>query len=274
MEYEEEQAAGGQRVVKVPSLVDAFGIPAVVDAFFNQVVDDIAALAKDHPNAIHGHVLFGLLRALYKHNQKVGAEGNENLIARLADWARGPAGTAFDGPIPQEPSLRRALLLMTIGDILGAVEAATNAGHIRLALIISRALEVPKEDLREDAAAQLSAYYLPVPSIASDSSTDLSEAEGEECRRDLLDVCNGSEAISVDERMILLLLAGRIPPVAQYLGLHGTACSSWNYCTGRAPPSCRSRSACARRSNALGNQAWPRPHHTANRRTLMLHTIC
>lgn len=197
---------------KVPSLAQAFTLPEVADATLAQLVEEFGAAADDNDlNAVHAQVSFWLLLALYKHGDDPGAAGEDNLLRRLTLWAAGPAGKAFDKPVPEHPSLRRALLLLTLGDLEGAVSAAVASGHLRLAIMISRALEAPKDDLRADAEAQLVAYGL----LNRGNLDEVEEGPGD----DILDMGKGGDAVSVDERMVLFLLAGRIAPVARFLGL-------------------------------------------------------
>lgn len=229
-----------KRKVKVPSLKNAFADDlTTVDHLMEDLIKQIASLSMFDNNAKHGLVIFGLLGALYKFSEGSGATGDENLISRLSDWAMGPAGTLFDEQTPSQPSLRRALLLMTVGNIEEAADAAIEAGHLRLALMVSRGLEAPKDDLREDAAAQLCSYFL---SDEDSISSGMEDDDGRPRTLDelfglpLLEDFEGSKLISVDERMILLLLAGYVTPVAQYLKLswyrvfimellHGVGCS-------------------------------------------------
>ena len=221
-----------KRRLKVPTLKKAFEHHTVANGFLDEIVEDLS-LAVDEPHANHGVVLFGLVRALYYHNEGTSAVRSENLLSRLAEWALGPAGVRFDEPIPQEPSLRKALLLMTIGDIEGAADAAISVGHIRLGLMIARGLEAPKDDLREDAEAQLLSYNL--EGIEVDEMRKMGDDDELDQSKSILD-CNDNRAISLDERMILLLLAGRVRPVARKLKMswyrvfimeliHGAGCS-------------------------------------------------
>ncbi len=227
-----DEGDGSQsRRLKVPTLKKAFEHPEVANGFLDEVVDDFTRAVAD-PHAQHGVVLFGLLRALFYHNEGTSAVRSENLLSRLAEWARGPAGTRFDESIPQEPSLRRALLLMSIGDIEGAADAAIDVGHFRLGLMIARGMEAPRDELREDAEAQLMQYCL--EGVEMDEIRKVQRDELEPTKS-ILDG-NDNEQVSMDEAMILLLLAGRVTPVARKLNLswyrvfimellHGAGCS-------------------------------------------------
>lgn len=238
METSKNAVKDKHKKIKQPNLEKAFTALTIVDQFLADIIKEITELAHSDQIAKHGVVLFGLLAALYKFGDESSALGDENLMSRLADWALGPAGTICDDPIPSEPSLRQALLLMTIGNIGAAVCAAIEAGHPRLALIIARALESPKDELREDATAQLRAYFNDDEEslVNCGDMNDENESWEKLFGLSLLENCHDSEPVSVDERMILFVLAGNVNPVAQYLKLswyrlfvmellHGVGCS-------------------------------------------------
>ena len=93
----------------------------------------------------------------------------------------------------------------SVGDVQGAAQSALAVGHLRLGIMIARAAESPKDDLRADAEAQLMEYGL-LEELEDDAAAQVLELED-------------NDTISVDERMVLLLLAGHIAPVARKLSL-------------------------------------------------------
>lgn len=216
--------------VRVPSLEHPFKEGAVSDATIEQIIGELHRNYEEgDDNAQHARIAFWLLVALYKSEGELDIDQEDTLLLRLSRWAKGPAGTAFD-EISEGPPLRKALIGMALGDTEIAVDIALENGYMRLALLMARALEAPKEDLRQDAEAQLIAYGI----LQDEEEGDSRENEN---RWDLvLENCEPDSPVSIDERMILLILAGHVSPVARCLDfswyrvfimelLHGTSSS-------------------------------------------------
>lgn len=203
--------------LRMPNLRNAFARHGeVADLTVEDIVDTLKIChAEGDANALHAQIVFWLLLALYKSDDDAAFPGASNLLKRLAEWSVGPAGTAFeDDEHSGAVGLRSALLSLSLGKIEDAVSAAVEAGHLRLSLLIARAMESPKDDLRRDAEEQLSSYGLmksPLKATNSEDNTPVWDGVLEECTDDAL--------VTTDEIMILLVLAGQVAPVARYLNL-------------------------------------------------------
>eukprot|EP00178_Gracilaria_changii_P012271 TRINITY_DN3476_c0_g1_i1.p1 TRINITY_DN3476_c0_g1~~TRINITY_DN3476_c0_g1_i1.p1 ORF type:complete len:1012 (+),score=130.19 TRINITY_DN3476_c0_g1_i1:199-3234(+) len=197
-----------------PSLNDPFDIPNVFDDTLRQITNDLDDGLKNHgdENFRHALVVFSLLFALYKSAGKGYIDGVDNLMQRLAKWAEGPVRTAFDDPDLEITPMRRAVIDLCLGAVEQAVDTAIEQGHLRLAMLMSRALEVPKDDLRDDAVDQLVAYRLVDPAVLEDNSPDLSVWDM------VLEECSENSPVDINERLVLLVLAGHVDSVARYLG--------------------------------------------------------
>lgn len=204
--------------VRVPNLKTVFAQEATVG---DDVLTALIEQFKDHfnegdYNALHAHVAFWMVRALYMKNTSYDDE--DNLSKRISDWAAGPAGRDFDHESNRDGSgLRGAFINLSLGKIEEAVSMATEAGNLRLALLIARALESPKDDLCADAEAQLASYELN-PKFEEENMED-SEKISEEKWDSILENCKDSATVSLNERLILLTLAGHVSSVARFLGL-------------------------------------------------------
>jgi hypothetical protein len=203
----------GPRDPQIPTLRNAFtnGV-GIAETVLDSLIESFSAAEASglDPNAGHARIVFGLLAALYRQP----SNPDDNLLRRVASWFGGPACSMYDAPVPTSAGLPRALALLTIGDVDGAVESAASAGYLRLALLIARAAESDKEALRADALSQLEAYGLftdgnPNPGLLDEK---IGDPNG-----DVFHDASVTTLLSVDERLILCLLAGFISPVAQYL---------------------------------------------------------
>lgn len=207
--------------VRTPTLKDSFVYPEVADATIEQFIEELKVCHEEggDVNALHAQVALSMLLALYKKENDLAFGGGDTLLKRVALWAGGPAGTAFDEENNcRATGLRSALISLTLGNIEEAVATATRTGHLRLALVIARALESPKDDLRADAEAQLATYGLSLRREESGYTRQDEESNNWQWD-DILDECPDDAAVSVDERMILLVLAGHVAPVARYMEL-------------------------------------------------------
>lgn len=202
--------------LKRPSLRDAFGIPSVFNATARQIVTDLGDSHKrlGDLNASHAAVVFGLLYALYKKSQAEYDDGEDNLLRRLSQWAADLARTAFDDVNGETTRMRQAVIDLCLGDVERAVDAAIDCGRLRLAMLMARALETPKDDLRDDALEQLIIYRLVDPHDAQNLDADEYPAVMDE----VLENCSEDSAIDIEERLILVLLSGHVSTVARYLG--------------------------------------------------------
>lgn len=215
LEIGEEQNEG---LVRVPNLRTVLTQEAtvsddVLSAFIEQFKDHFS---EGDYNALHAHVAFWMVRALYMKNASYGDE--DNLSKRISDWAAGPAGRDFDHETNRQGSgLRGAFINLSLGEIEKAVSMAIEAGNLRLAMLIARALEAPKDDLRADVEAQLAAYEL-TPKSQDGGMEDLDKIP-EEKWDSILEDCKDSAAISLNERLILLTLSGHVSSVARFLSL-------------------------------------------------------
>lgn len=218
---DDKQAEKGPPV-RVPTLKDSFVYPEVADATIEQFIEELKFCHEEggDVNALHAQVALWMLLALYKKENDLAFGGGDTLLKRVALWAGGPAGTAFDEESNcRATGLRSALISLSLGNIEEAVSTATRAGHLRLALLIARALESPKDDLRADAEAQLATYGLSLRREEDDLDVRQDDEANSWQWDDILEECPNDAAVSVDERMILLVLSGHVAPVARYLGL-------------------------------------------------------
>ncbi|CAN8073737.1 unnamed protein product [Agarophyton chilense] len=197
-----------------PSLNEAFDTPNVFDITMKQILSDLTESLKSYgdENSKHALVVFGLLFALYKGAGRGYVDGIDNLMWRLWKWSEGPVRTVFDEPALEIPPMRRAVVDLCLGDVERAVDTAIEEGHLRLALLMSRAMEVPKDDLRDDAVDQLVAYRLLDPGMLEENGSDASTWDS------ILEECSEQSAIDINERLILVLLSGHVASVARYLG--------------------------------------------------------
>ncbi|PXF42673.1 hypothetical protein BWQ96_07616 [Gracilariopsis chorda] len=202
--------------LKTPSLRDAFNIPSVFNATAKQIVADLRDSHKrlGDLNASHASVVFGLLYALYKKSRVEYDDGEDNLLRRISQWAAGPVRTAFDDVNGEVPRMRQAVIDLCLGDVEKAADAAIECGRLRLAMLMARALETPKDDLRDDALEQLIIYRLLDPHDAQNLDAD----EYPTAMDDLLEHCSEDSAVDIEERLILVLLSGHVSTVARYLG--------------------------------------------------------
>ncbi|KAI0567012.1 Nuclear protein [Gracilaria domingensis] len=197
-----------------PSLSEAFDIPNVFNVTMTQILNDLDDGLKSYgdDNSRHALVVFGLLFALYKSAGKGYIDGDDNLMRRLSEWAEGPAQSVFDEPDLEVTPMRRAVIDLCLGDVEKAVDIAIDQGHLRLAVLMARALEVPKEDLRYDAMDQLVAYRLVDPAVMEEPRTNFSIGDR------ILEEATEDSPVDINERLILLILAGHVSSVARYLG--------------------------------------------------------
>lgn len=230
MEKEREMGDDGQ-ALRVPSLKEAFeGRHEVAEGTVAALMEELrVCFESGDVNAGHAHVAFWLVHALYKKDGDVEQEVDDTLLRSMAEWAGGPAGTSFDlDSNCKGTGLRGAFIQLSLGNIEEAVGLATGAGYLRLAMLIARALESRKEDLRADAEAQLAAYDL-APKSEKERMGFGSEGRDQPDRNvgrieeeqwdSILGDCPNIAAVSIDERLILLTLAGHVGSVARFLGL-------------------------------------------------------
>lgn len=217
------EAANGneKRKVRAPTLAAAFRSGTIANGVIEQIITMLHVLYDDgsDPNALHAISAFGILLALYKSEDGDARFDavRPQLLKRLADWAAGPSGTSFDDGIDSISGLRKAVVLLSLGRVDDAVDVAIAQGHLRLATMMARALEAPKDQLRRDAMAQLEMYGLIVMGEMEDDLKERKiDAPNGECD-DILQLCRPDAQVSVDERMILLILGGHVSPVARYL---------------------------------------------------------
>lgn len=211
----------GERVVRKPTLEKSFSFPEVADATIAQFVEELKFCHEEggDVNALHAHVALSMLLALYKQENDTALGGDDTLLRRIAIWADGPAGIAFDDESNcHAAGLRSALINLTLGRVEEAVALAAKAGHLRLSLLIARALESPKDDLRADAIAQLEVYGLRRRRDEDVDGDDEDVGVDEEWEQILQD-CPEDADVSLAERMILLVLAGHVASVAKHLGM-------------------------------------------------------
>ncbi|CDF33451.1 unnamed protein product [Chondrus crispus] len=220
---QEAEASDQEGGLKMPSLKDGFEFAEVADTTIAQFVEELKFCHDERGdvNALHAHVALSMLLALYKQDNDPVYVGGNTLLRRIAEWADGPAGVAFDEEGNcKAVGLRSAVLNLSLGKIEEAVAAAAEAGHLRLSLLIARALEAPKEGLREDALAQLDAYGLLHEQEESNrSSAEDSTSDAGIDWDAILKDCPYDAEVTVDERMILLMLTGQVGCVASFLGL-------------------------------------------------------
>ena len=202
-------------IIEAPTLTDCFTDPLVANNIVEDIITELEKCQdRGDPNARHAHIAFSMLSALYKFEDGDLFDESDNLLERVAKWGAGPAGIAFDEINPESKSLRKALLKLCIGNVEEAVDIAIEEGHPRLAMLISRSLEAPKDDLRKDAIAQLSAYGLV---IGNPNDEDKRDGRFRTRWDRILHNCEDTAQVSVDERMIFLVLAGYVAPVARFL---------------------------------------------------------
>lgn len=226
-----------RRGVRMPTFTKAFSSGDLSDhvmKWTSETLLELDSFSSDI-NAQHASITFSLLLALYKStDSKIDRDGQPELLSRLAEWARGPAGHVFDNDeIAEARGLRKAVLALSVGMVDQAVEIAIEHGHMRLAMLMSRALEIPKGELRRDADAQLDSYGLIMDTpTAAQKHTDMQNGDSyihleknatEEHVRTkspwdrMLVYCEEEANVCINERMILLILAGRVAPVARFL---------------------------------------------------------
>lgn len=201
---------------EVPTLTDMIAStpdPRVIDRLVSAIVD-AHVVAHDFGSvpdsqAKHAQVVFGLFNALYGDP----SSRAENLLFRFVRWYREEARGLVDPQPSAANPLRKALELLSVGDVDGAAQTAAEAGHLRLAVMISRAEESDKEGLRADACAQLMAYGIDIPSDGS--PPDVYTLAMEEAQRSSSD----QPIASVDERLILCTLAGYVACAVRHLNL-------------------------------------------------------
>lgn len=215
-----------QRIVRVPSWDSLFRDINQVDYSLKTITECLECMESKlrEANASHARIIFDGLFALYCSDLGTGRPGtdmyNSKLLELITDWVRHSAGVALDEDVEQFKGLKKSVMSMTLGDVEAAVDNAVELGQFRLAMLIARSLDGLKNELRADAEAQLSAYNFK-NNIASASLGDdsTSEAGGDEDWDHILTSQDENTHVTVEERMILLLLAGRVGPVARYLNV-------------------------------------------------------
>lgn len=218
----EDEGQRYESLVRRPSFVKAFRSGGVADSVMEQIIGLLRQLhsTDGDENALHAQIAFGMLLALYKSEKNVTEDhGRSQLLRRLAQWATGAAGTAFDRDSGNETDLRKAVISLALGKVEEAVDLAIEHGHMRLAVLMARALEAPKHDLREDALSQLEMYGLRTGGgnrVGLDPNMDDSLNDGG--WDEILQFCDEDANVCINERMILLILGGHVAPVARYLG--------------------------------------------------------
>lgn len=169
-------------------------------------------------NANHAHIAMWMVQALFKRELGKSDDSEANLLQRLTAWAQGPAGMIFDEKRNSKADgLRMALVHMSLGKIEEAIDVAIEAGHARLGLMIARSLELKaRQELQDDARSQLERYGL-IGDLHEERETegDLNDEQWDS----ILQGCGSDEAVCVDERMILMVLCGKVAPVARFLNL-------------------------------------------------------
>lgn len=203
----------GSQQCQVPALGSAFAAGSeVICSVLDSIVEHLryAHDAAKDANAHHASIVFGLVAALYGNS---GDEG-DNLLNRVVKWVSGLASYMSRTSIPPNASLTRALALMTVCDVPGAVSATFECGYYRLALMIARSCETEKDSLRKDAIAQLELYGVTslddfaIDSVDMDNMSDVPSQSN-----------SGASPVTTEEIMILFVLAGAIGPVARRMGL-------------------------------------------------------
>lgn len=215
------------RIVRVPSWDPVFRYSDQVVSGLKTAIECCECIETnpDDANASHARIIFEALFALYCCDSIAEApitnENSTNLLEHVTDWVRHSAGVALDGDDKQSSGLMKSVMAMTLGDVEAAVDNAVELGHFRLAMLIARSLDGLKSDLRADAESQLFAYNFR-NNLASEMSSSTSENSvgGDEGWDHILTTSQDlNTEVTVEERMILLLLAGRVGPVARYLNV-------------------------------------------------------
>lgn len=212
--------ADSRREVRMPTLKISFRNRCFGDGVMSDIVDLLRSRCgvTHDQNSEHASIAFEMLLALYRSDDgDTSADGQPGLLRRLSDWAQGPAGKSFDKKEDNVQGLRKAVIALALGKVEEAVDITIDLGHLRLAMLMARALETPKDKLREDAEAQLGMYGLQVDDEEDSIADEFIDARYEEKWDRILLYCEEEALVSVDERMILLILAGHVSSVARFL---------------------------------------------------------